>query len=123
MYPLSIADSQGRLFNGANRYRLVFGRGQLPPARAFWSLTMYDSDGYLVANPTNRYAVGSSHPPLVRRADGSVVIDIQRARPTERGVNWLPAPPAGFRLNLRLYMPTRRALSRAWVPPAVERVS
>jgi len=123
MYPLSIADSQGRLFNGANRYRLVFRRGQLPPARAFWSLTMYDSDGYLVANPGNRYAIGSSHPPLVRGADGSVVVVVQHDRPTERGVNWLPAPASGgFRLNLRLYEPKAAALSRRWVPPGVERV-
>lgn len=123
MYPVAIADSTGKLFNSANRYRMVFKRGQLPPVRSFWSLTMYDISGYLVANPTNRYAVGSSHPPLVRRADGSVVIDIQRTRPTERGVNWLPSPPSGgFRLNLRLYWPTARALSRAWLPPGVERV-
>ncbi len=122
MYPIAIADRDGRLLNGANRYRLTFRRGQLPPARAFWSLTMYDSDGYLVANPAKRYAIGSSHPPLVRRPDGSVVVAIQRTRPAEAGVNWLPSPAAGFRLNLRLYMPTARALSRAWRAPGVERV-
>ncbi len=122
MYPIAIADRDGRLLNGASRYRLTFGRGQLPPARAFWSLTMYDSDGFLVANPAKRYALGSSHPPLVRRADGSVVVAIQRTRPAEAGVNWLPAPAAGLRLNLRLYLPTARALSRAWRAPGVERV-
>jgi hypothetical protein len=122
MYPTAYSDADGRPFDGANRYRLTFAPGQEPPARAFWSLTMYDRDGYLVANPQRRYAIGDSHPPLVRRDDGSVVVAIQRQRPTEEAVNWLPAPAGGFRLNLRLYWPERSALSGAWRPPPVQRV-
>jgi hypothetical protein len=122
MYPTALTDATGQLFDGTNRYRLTFAPGQEPPARAFWSLTMYDADGYLVANPARRYAIGSSHPPLVRRRDGSIVVAIQRDRPTEAGVNWLPAPAGGFRLNLRLYWPRRSALSGRWKPPPVQRV-
>lgn len=122
IYPSGITDSTGTLYSGANRYRLVFARGQEPPARYFWSLTMYDSDGYLVANPINRYSVGTSHPPLVRQADGSIVIDIQHDQPTEDGVNWLPAPATGFRVTLRLYGPSKSALNGAWTPPPVTRV-
>jgi hypothetical protein len=121
-YPTALADGEGAFLTGANRYRLVFEPGQEPPARAFWSLTMYDSDGYLVPNPARRYAIGTSHLPLVRRRDGSIVVLIQRERPSEKGVNWLPAPAGGFRLNLRLYWPRRPALTGAWRPQPVERL-
>ena len=111
LYPIGLGDSEGRLLNGANRYRMTFAPGDEPPARAFWSLTMYDLDGFLIANPVKRYAVGNSHPPLIRRNDGSIVIAIQKDPPTESKVNWLPAPAGAFRLNLRLYWPERSALT------------
>jgi hypothetical protein len=50
------------------------------------------------------------------------VVAIQRVRPTEARVNWLPAPPAGFRLNLRLYIPGASFLDGTWKPPGIERV-
>jgi hypothetical protein len=122
IYPTGIADATGALFSGANRYRLTFPPGQEPPARYFWSLTMYDGDGYLVANPIDRYSIGPSHPPLLRQADGSIVIAIQRDPPTEAGVNWLPAPASGFRLSLRLYGPSAAARRGTWRPPGVVKV-
>jgi hypothetical protein len=122
IYPSGIADAAGALYNGAHAYRLTFPPGQLPPARYFWSLTMYDSDGYLVPNAINRYSVGPSHPPLVRRADGSIVIAIQPTPPAETDVNWLPSPSGGFRLSLRLYGPSKAARTGAWRPPGVIKV-
>ena len=122
IYPTGITDATGALYSGANRYRLIFPPGQAPPARYFWSLTMYDSDGYLVANPINRYSIGSSHPPLLTQPDGSIVIAIQHDPPSEPGVNWLPAPTGGFRLNLRLYGPSKAARTGLWRPPGVVRV-
>jgi hypothetical protein len=83
---------------------------------------MYDFDGFLVPNAAKRYSLGPTHPPLVRRADGSIVIAIQRDRPTERKVNWLPAPAAGFRLSMRLYWPKPVVLRNIWKPPPLERV-
>jgi hypothetical protein len=123
IYPTGITDADGALYNGAHQYRLTFPPGQQPPARYFWSLTMYDSDGYLVANPINRYSVGPSHPPLVKRPDGSIVIAIQRDPPADGDVNWLPAPSGAFRLNLRLYGPSVAARAGVWRPPGVVRVS
>jgi hypothetical protein len=122
VYPTALADSSGDLLTGASAYRLVFRREQLPPVRGFWSITMYDSDGFLVPNEAERYSLGPTHPPLVRRADGSIVIAIQRARPAERDVNWLPAPSGGFRLNMRLYWPKPSVLRGRWHPPPVERL-
>jgi hypothetical protein len=122
VYPTALADSSGDLLTGTSRYRLVFRREQLPPVRGFWSITMYDSDGFLVPNEAERYSLGPTHPPLVRRDDGSIVIAIQRERPAERDVNWLPAPAGGFRLNMRLYWPKPSVLSGRWHPPPVERL-
>ena len=120
-YPTGITDSMGVLYDGSRNYRLVFGKGQEPPARYFWSLTMYDTDGYLVANDAGRYSLGPSHPPLRRGPDGSIVIDIRHSQPTDPTVNWLPSPASGgFRLNLRLYGPAAAALEGDWTPPGVQ---
>jgi hypothetical protein len=122
VYPTALADSGGALLTGANRYRMVFRPGKLPPVRGFWSVTMYDFDGFLVPNAAGRYSVGPTHPPLVRRHDGSIVIAIQRTRPAGRNVNWLPAPAGGFRLSMRLYWPKASVLRNVWRPPPLERV-
>ncbi len=120
-YPTGITDSAGTPLAGGNDYRLTFPPGQAPPARYFWSLTMYDADGYLVPNPANRYSVGPSHPPFVTQRDGSVVLAIQHQRPDDPTVNWLPAPASGqFRLNLRLYGPRGRVLDGSWSAPGVQ---
>ena len=122
VYPTGFGDADGRPFDGASRYRMTFAPGRPPPARAFWSLTMYDEDGYLVANAQRRYAVGDSHPPLRRKPDGSIVVVLQRTEPAEDDVNWLPTPPGRFRINLRLYLPEPRVLDGTWRPPPVRRV-
>lgn len=121
-YPTALTDSAGALLDGSKRYRIVFPPGQRPPNGAFWSLTMYTLDGFLVPNAAHRYAIGSTHPPLVKRGDGSVVVAVQHDKPMEKNVNWLPAPPAGFRMSLRIYRPTPAVLSGAWKPPPIEPV-
>ena len=122
IYPSGIADAAGNLYDGANDYRLTFPKGDEPPAKYFWSVTMYDSSGYLVPNPIDRYSIGTSHPPLVKKPNGSIVIAIQQTQPTESEVNWLPSPPGGFRLSLRLYGPSKAARTGKWMPPGVVRV-
>ena len=123
IYPTALTDDTGQLLEGGRSYRLVFAPGQVPPARAFWSLTMYDAAGYLVANPEHRLAIGSNHPPLRRERDGSIVVALQRSRPVDPHANWLPTPTGGFRLSLRLYWPRAQALSGRWQPPPVRPVS
>lgn len=120
-YPVGVTAGNGVLYEGSRRYRLTFAKGQEPPSRFFWSLTMYDAEGYLVDNAIDRYSLGPTHPPLARRPDGSVVIEIGHDDPRDRTVNWLPAPANGmFRLNLRLYGPRPAALDGRWTPPPVE---
>ena len=121
IYPTGITDGTGALYNGLNDYRLTFPPGQEPPAKYFWSLTMYDSSGYLVDNPANRYTVGPTHEGFVEQPDGSIVIAIQGTDPGDPTVNWLPSPPANFRLSLRLYGPSKAA-QRGYQPPGVVKV-
>ncbi|MGD0108289.1 MAG: DUF1254 domain-containing protein [Rhodopila sp.] len=54
IYPLNLADGTGRPLDGANAYVLHFDKGSTPPVNAFWSITLYDNDGYQVANSLSR---------------------------------------------------------------------
>jgi hypothetical protein len=114
-------DAEEHLLDGANQYRLHFEKGQTPPVRAFWSVTMYSEDGYFIPNPVNRFAIGDRDP-LKFNEDGSLDLYIQRDAPGGvKDSNWLPAPPARFNLNLRMYWPKDEVLSGSWIPPAVTR--
>jgi len=118
VYPGALADSTGALLDGSNDYEMVFPADDLPPARYFWSLTMYDREGFLVDNPIDRYSLGPSHPPLVKQDDGSIKVVISHDEPSGDDINWLPAPSGGFRLNMRLYGPKKPVLDGTWYPPA-----
>ena len=59
VYPTSQADAAGKPYEGANKYVVRLPKGQMPPAKAFWSITMYDADYFFVDNPINRYTVSS----------------------------------------------------------------
>ena len=71
VYPSSQKDGDGKSYDGANKYVLRFPKGQMPPARGFWSLTMYDASYFFVANPINRYSI-SARQNLKPNPDGSV---------------------------------------------------
>ena len=122
VYPLTDTDRRGRPLSGANRYVLRFKRGQLPPVNAFWSLTLYGPDRFLVENPIGRYAIGNRSPGLRRNADGSLDVLLQRTAPAGRESNWLPAPAGRFSLALRLYEPKRSVLNESWRLPTITRV-
>jgi len=99
-----------------------FDKGQTPPVNAFWSITLYDTDGYQVANVLNRFAV-SSWMPFKANADGSLDIYFQNDSPGfDKETNWLPTPKGPFNLTMRLYAPKDDALVGRWAPPAVRRV-
>lgn len=123
MYPNCKLDSLGRPLDGSHRYRLHFAAGQLPPVRAFWSLTAYGPDDFLIENPIHRYAIGDRDP-LLFNADGSLDLLVQaEAPPPAQQANWLPVKAAQpFLLNARLYWPQAAALDGNWAMPAVERL-
>jgi hypothetical protein len=123
IYPHARTDGAGQPLDGANSYALHFDAGQTPPARAFWSLTMYDEDQYFVDNPLDRYAIGDRDA-LAFNPDGSLDIWLQHESPgPERESNWLPAPAGPFNVIMRIYWPTDEALESGWVPPPIERLA
>lgn len=123
VYPLNLADAAGRPLDGGNRYRIHFGRENLPPVDAFWSITLYDQDGFQVANSMDRFAV-SSWMPFQYNADGSLDLIVQAESPGQpMEANWLPAPKGPFNLTMRLYAPKLEVLTHRWAPPAVEMVT
>lgn len=124
IYPLNVADADGKPVMAENKYVLRFSKDELPPVNAFWSLTMYDSEGYQVANPINRFAIGDRDA-LKFNPDGSLDLYVQTESPgADRESNWLPAPKAGpLGLTLRLYAPKPQALDGRWTPAAIQRVN
>ena len=119
VYPLLLTDSDGEPTTGEQDYVLHFDAGKLPPAAAFWSVTMYDSEGYVVPNELNRFELGSRES-LTHNADGSVDIFIQHTAPdSARQANWLPAPTGPFGITMRLYAPSPEVLNGTWAPPPV----
>jgi hypothetical protein len=119
IYPANLADDTGKLLDGANKYTIHFDKGGAPPASAFWSITLYDDEGFQVANSLNRFAV-SSWMPFKVNADGSLDLYFQNESPsTDKEANWLPAPKGPFTLTMRLYAPKSDALTGKWNPPPV----
>ena len=101
---------------------MKFAAGELPPVKAFWSLSMYDGETQLfIDNPLDRYLVNSAMSgDFVFEEDGSLVIHVQKSPPgADREANWLPAPDGTFYLVLRLYLPEQRVLDGEWAAPAL----
>jgi hypothetical protein len=122
IYPTSEADADGKPYVGASKYVLHFEKGQMPPAKGFWSLTMYNAEFFFVDNPLNRYTL-STRNKFKENADGSVDLYLQNANPgADKEANWLPAPAGRFILMLRLYWPQENPpsiLDGTWKIPAV----
>ena len=124
IYPLNVADADGKPVMAENKYVLSFKKEELPPVDAFWSLTMYDAEGFQVANPINHFAIGDRDA-LKFNQDGLLDLYIQHESPgAERETNWLPAPKSGpLSLTLRLYAPRPQITDGRWNPPAIKKVN
>ncbi len=115
--------SDGSALNGSNIYTITFPAGGLPPSlpgtNGFWSLTAYDANGFLVANPYNIYSVATNTPDnLVFSPDGSLTITLSATEPASGIKNWLPIPAGSpFRLTVRDYLPTQAAQNGEYVFP------
>jgi len=121
IYPLNLGDESGKPLDGSNKYTLTFEKGAAPPVNAFWSITLYDPEGFQVSNVLGRFAV-SSWMPFKYNADGSLDLYFQNESPgKDKEANWLPAPKGAFNLTMRLYAPKSEALTGRWNPPPVVR--
>ncbi len=79
------ADADGEPFTGEHRYAIRFGPGGFPPVDAFWSITLYDAERHLYANPLDRYVIDSRLvPDLVPDQDGGYTIHVQHDDPMRR---------------------------------------
>lgn len=101
------ADGASQRLDGAiHAYELRFTKENMPPARAFWSLVIYDDEGFFAENPINRYSIGDRTKDVRYGADGSLTVYIQHSSPGgDREANWLPAPQGPFSMTLRIYHP------------------
>ncbi|HWE20505.1 MAG TPA: DUF1254 domain-containing protein [Hyphomicrobiaceae bacterium] len=120
VHPTAVAGADGQQLSSDRSYVLHFAKDQLPPARAFWSLTVYNDRQLLAANPIDRYALGDRDK-LQFNDDGTLDIYIQRESPgADKESNWLPAPASGpFTVTMRLYWPKPEVLDGKWSPPPV----
>jgi hypothetical protein len=121
IYPTADDDVDGNQLTGKNKYKIHFEKNQIPPVNAFWSITMYNHESFLVANKLNKYIV-RDRDNLVYNEDGSLDIFIQKDSPGE-GLesNWLPAPVGEFNLSMRLYWPKEEAINGTWNPTPIIR--
>ena len=123
IYPLTRTDKNGDKLRAIHSYKLHFEKKDLPPVDAFWSITVYNDDGFTNPNSLNR-ATLSSWMPLKYNDDGSLDLLFSHSKPkADMMNNWYPLPRFGvFNLTMRLYAPDIDKIeSGAWKPPAVER--
>lgn len=123
-YPSVRADKDRQLLNGKNSYSITFPAGQLPPAKFFWSLTMYDAQTQLmVANPLNRYSIGDRTKAMKYNTDSSLTLYFGSKPPKEGTSNWLPAPEGNFYMLMRIYGPKEEVLKGTWHPEPVVKIN
>lgn len=127
IYPTYVVDTEGAPFDASkNNYSMSFEKGEFPPVKAFWSLTMYDGKTQLlIDNPLNRYLLNSPMmDDFVMNEDGSLTLYVQKESPgKDLEPNWLPAPDGPFVVVMRLYGPKEEALEGKWVAPALVKAS
>jgi hypothetical protein len=128
VYPFTEIDSAGQKLTGANKYTLTFAKGETPPVKGFWSITMYmvDNGWWFVPNPLNKFTV-SARNDLKPNADGSITLYFQNESPgTDKKANWLPAPKGEFLPMMRMYYPAETSpsiIDGSWKIPAVVKMN
>jgi hypothetical protein len=122
MYP-PVATADGEPMNALHDYVVRMTKDQLPPAEAFWSLTLYDLDnGFFIPNDRKKYSVGENAG-MKLNADGGIAIYVAAEQP--EGVppeNWLPIERKDEDLSLimRIYVPDLEKM-KTWTAPKAER--
>ena len=126
IYPITQTTQLLQTLKGAHKYVLHIAAGQTPPGTGgFWSVTMYDQNGFFVPNTLDRYVL-NDRSDFHKNTDGSIDIYIQTAAPKNPAQlqNWLPAPAGTFHVIWRLYGPGSAMASilngHGWRPPAIQ---
>lgn len=122
---IQLESDNGEPINAQYDYMIRMTADQLPPAKAFWSLTLYDAEKFLfIPNERKKYSVGEN---AGMKLDDKGGIEIHIAAERPAGVpaeNWLPIQRKNLPLNprLRVYAPDLAKL-KAWTSPEVQRVN
>ena len=118
-------DASGRPLNGKNKYEIRFEKGEMPPVKLFWSITMYKlPERLLAANEIDRYSIGDRTDGFKQAEDGSLTIYIQNKPPEgDKKSNWLPAPEGPFFMVGRFYGPEESLMNGSYKIPAPRHVN
>jgi hypothetical protein len=129
-YLASYHDKEGHAFHGAKSYRLHVPPN--PPAKQFWSVTLYDVDTRAIIQNKEQIADRSSRQPdLVKNPDGSVDLYFGPAMPKGPSAllriglekNWIPTVPGkAWFAYFRFYAPLEAYFDTTWPLPDIERV-
>ncbi|GAA1357818.1 DUF1254 domain-containing protein [Streptomyces beijiangensis] len=119
-----LKDDQGNSPADASQrdYTVHFPAGQVPPARFFWSASLYGLPQRLfVDNPIDRYSIGDRTPGVIYDEDGGLTLYVQNQQPKDpkQAANWLPAPDGPFTIIIRVYGPDPSVLDGSWTLPAL----
>jgi hypothetical protein len=123
MYP-AVTTADGEPMNALNDYVIRMSADDLPPAQAFWSLTLYDTaNGFFIPNDRKKYSVGENAG-MKLNADGGIEIHVAADEP--EGVpeeNWLPINRQDEALDIiiRVYAPDLEKME-TWTAPKAEKV-
>ena len=112
-------DSANQPLDGNRPLSLRFAADNMPPCSAFWSLTAYGTDLYLVANEIDRWSISDRTPGLHYAKDGSLTITLSNKRPAD-DANWLPVPAGPYMLGLRVYEGDAAVVNCSWFPPPLQ---
>ncbi|PHR64854.1 MAG: hypothetical protein COA55_12955 [Alcanivorax sp.] len=117
-------DGNGQQLTGDNLYSITFAKGETPPVKGFWSLTLYNDKHLFYPNDLQRYSLGTKNKDLKRNDDGSLTLYAGHNKPSEDKLsNWLPAPQGTFSLYIRAYWGKQAILDGTWKPPVIKKVS
>jgi hypothetical protein len=98
--------------DGTTVHRLIVGE---VPVDGFWSVTVYNSDGYFTANEQNAY----SHNNVTAQKGPDGTTSIQFGGCDAATPNCLPITP-GWNYTVRLYRPRQEILDGSWTFPVAE---
>jgi hypothetical protein len=117
-------DKNGKMLSGNVDYVIRFPKGQTPPSKYFWSVTLYELPSrFLIKNPINRYSIGDRTPGLKTDINGDLTIYIKHKAPKGKESNWLPSPIGAFYYIIRIYGPDKSILDGTWKAPKPEPIS
>lgn len=115
-------DGDGNQLHGGNLYTITFPKGQTPPVKGFWSLTLYNEYHFFEPNALNRFSLGTKNRALQFKPDGSLTLYVgERSPGKDKESNWLPAPNGTFSLYIRAYWPDTAILDGTWMPPSIKK--